>query len=225
MTEPRTPPQSFSVTDVNRVRRVRELGHYDKAVVHDILDRGFVAHVAFIDGGRPVVIPMIYGRDGDVLYLHSARKGRFSSTIAGQAVCVGVTLVDGIVVARSLFESSMNYRSVTIHGVATEVEEPDARLRGLRCVSEHTMPGRWTEVRAPFDQELKATVVLSVPIEAASAKIRTGGPIDDYDERDMSVWVGVVPVTTVIGEPVADSLVPMGVPVPESVQRLLNAPR
>jgi nitroimidazol reductase NimA-like FMN-containing flavoprotein (pyridoxamine 5'-phosphate oxidase superfamily) len=222
MTDPTTPVPSFPVTEVNRVRRVRERGKYDEATVHEILDRGFVAHVAFIDEGKPVVIPMIYGRDGNVLYLHGARKGRFASSIAGQPVCVGVTLVDGIVVARSLFESSMNYRSVTIHGMATEVVDPDARLRGLRMVSEHNIPGRWEEVRAPFDLELKATVVLSVPIEEASAKVRAGGPIDDYDERDLSVWVGVVPVTTTVGDPVSDPSVPADVQIPASVQRILR---
>ena len=144
MTEPSDGSlSSFTITDVNRVRRVRERGQYDRATVYEILDRGFVAHVAFVDDGRPVVIPMIYGRDGDTLYLPSARKGRFATALAGANVCVGVTLVDGIVVARSLFESSMNYRSVMIHGRATEVEDADARLRGLRCVSEHNIPGRW----------------------------------------------------------------------------------
>ena len=222
MTEPSTPLPSFPVTDVNRVRRVRERGKYDEATIHAILDAGFVAHVAFVDDGKPVVIPMIYGRDGNILYLHSARKGRFHTALAGQPDCVGVTLVDGIVVARSLFESSMNYRSATIHGIATEVVDPDARLHGLRCVSEHNIPGRWDEVRSPFELELKATAVLSVPIEEASAKIRTGGPIDDYDERDMSVWVGVVPVTTTVGAPIADPSVPDDVPIPESVQRILK---
>ena len=215
----RTTP-SFPVTDTNRVRRVRDRGHYDRSTIYDILDRGLVAHVAFVDEGRPVVMPMAYGRDGDVLYLHSAKKGRFSETIAGEWISVAVTLVDGIVVARSMFESSMNYRSIVVHGRAVEVKDDAGRLHGLRCVSEHNIPGRWDEVRAPYENELKATVVLRVTMEEVSAKVRQGPPLDDYDERDDRVWIGVVPIVTAVGAPIADGSVPKDVPMPGSVSRI-----
>ena len=212
---------AFDVTDLNRVRQARDRAAYDKETVYAILDAGLVAHVAFVDQGRPVVIPMIYGRDGDRLFLHGARKGRFASTTAGEPVSIGVTLVDGIVVARSMFDASMNYRSVVIHGRAAEIDDIAARLHALKCVSEHNLPGRWNEVRAPLDKELKATVVIEVTVEAAAAKIRRGPANDSAGAGvDENVWAGVVPVTTVIGEPEVDSSVPAGVPVPASLSRI-----
>jgi len=211
---------SFDRGPLNTVRAMRERGQYDAATVFGILDQAIVAHVGFVDAGRPVVIPMLFGRDGDRLFLHGARKGRITSTAAGAAVCVTVTLVDGIVVARSMFDASMNYRSVVIHGNARELEADAERLHALRCVSDHVLPGRWNEVRPPFDKELKGTSVLEVTIEAASAKIRQGPSNDDAGPGDERVWAGVVPIRTVLDEPVPDATVPLDVPLPQSLRRL-----
>ena len=225
MSDPHEPPRvddAFEVTDLNRVRQVRRLARYDHETVFQILDAGFVAHVAFVDDGRPVVIPMAYGRDGDRILLHGARKSRIATRVDGSPVSIGVTIVHGLVVARSSFESSMNYRAVVIHGHAREVNDADARLRGMRCISDHILPGRWDEVRAPYDKELKATMLLEVEIEAASAKVRTGPAIDEYEIYDEMVWVGVVPFVTEVGSPIANNTVPSDVPVPASVLSFLE---
>jgi len=220
VTTTREPADTFDETDTNRVRRHHERGHYDKATIFDILDRGLVAHVAFVHDGRPVVIPMTYGRDGDRVYLHGARKGRIMTTTPGEPVSVGVTLVDGIVIARSLFDSTMNYRAVVIHGRAVELEDDDRRLHALRCISEHLLPGRWSEVRPPTAQELKATVVLEVEIESASAKVRDGGVRDEDEPGSEDAWRGVVPVMTTLADPVTDPNVPSTTPIPASVSGL-----
>ena len=217
------PADRFAVTNLNRVRRHPERGHYDRATVYGILDRGLVAHVAFVDDGRPIVIPMAYGRDGDRLFLHGARKSRVTTAPVGDAVSIAVTLVDGLVVARSTFDSSMNYRAVVIHGRAVEVDDAAERLHALQCITEHQLPGRWDEVREPSEQELKATVVLAVEIEAASAKVRNGGVIHGRAPGEERVWAGVVPITTVVGQPIIDGEVPHDVPVPQSVRRLCAA--
>ena len=216
------PTDRFVITNINRVRRHTERAHYDRASVFGILDRATVAHVAFVMDGRPMVIPMAYGRDGERIYLHGARKSRITTAPAGEPVCISVTLVDGFVVARSAFDSSMNYRAVVIHGRATEVEDEAERLRALECITEQLVPGRWSELRGPTAQELKATAVLAVEIETASAKVREGGVIDS-PENDQRVWAGVVPVASVIGGPLTDASVPVDVPVPASVRRMCGS--
>ena len=216
------PTDRFIITNINRVRRHTERAHYDRASVFGILDRATVAHVAFVMDGRPVVIPMAYGRDGERIYLHGARKSRITTAPAGEPVCISVTLVDGFVIARSAFDSSMNYRAVVIHGRATEVEDEAERLRALECITEQLVPGRWSELRGPTAQELKATAVLAVEIETASAKVREGGVIDS-PENDQRVWAGVVPVVSVIGGPLTDASVPVDVPVPASVRRMCSS--
>ena len=216
------PTDRFVITNINRVRRHTERAHYDRASVFGILDRATVAHVAFVMDGRPMVIPMAYGRDGERIYLHGARKSRITTAPAGEPVCISVTLVDGFVVARSAFDSSMNYRAVVIHGRATEVEVEAERLRALECITEQLVPGRWSELRGPTAQELKATAVLAVEIETASAKVREGAVIDS-PENDPRVWAGVVPVASVIGGPLTDASVPVDVPVPASVRRMCGS--
>jgi uncharacterized protein len=166
---------------------------------------------------------MAYGRDGDRLFLHSARKGRISTATEGHPVSIGVTLVDGIVVARSLFDSSMNYRAVVIHGRAAIVNDEAERLHALRCIVEHMVPGRWAETRQPSAQHLKGTAVLEVTIETASAKIRDGEVREDYDEADANVWCGVVPIVTSPGTPETASDVPSTVAVPASVRALARS--
>lgn len=213
----------FAITDLNRVRRHHERAHYDRSTVHAILDRGLIAHVAFVDQGRPIVIPMAYGRDGDRILLHGARKGRITSATVGEPVSIAVTLVDGLVVARSAFDSSMNYRAVVIHGRARELEDDEERLQALAVLTEHLLPGRWNEIRVPTEQELKATAVLAVEIETASAKVRTGGVVHGKAAEDERAWAGVIPISTTVGTPVPDSQVPADLPVPASVGRLSGA--
>lgn len=173
-----------------------------------MLDAAPLCHVGLVDGdGRPVVIPMLHGRHGDRLFLHASVAGRLARVLAGGAdVCVTATVVDGLVLARSAFHHSMNYRSVVVLGRAERVEGDDA-LVGLRAISEQVLPGRWDEVRAPSGVELRQTSVLAVPLGEASAKVRTGGPVDEPEDLDLDVWAGVVPRTDRWGEPVpADDL-------------------
>ncbi len=214
---------SFEVTALNRVRQQRERGHYDRETVYAILDEGIVAHVAFVDDGRPIVIPMAYARDGERILLHGGRKSRLVAVAGGHPVSLGVTIVDGLVAARSLFESSMNYRAVVVHGRATEVLDEGERLRALECIAEHLLPGRAPELRAADPGELRATAVLEVTIETASAKMRAGPAADGEEERSPRVWSGVVPVRIVYDSPVPDATVPADVGVPASLLRLHEA--
>lgn len=195
----------LAVTERTRVRRLAQRASYDVAAIHAILDEGLVCHVGFVAGGRPVVIPTIHWRDGDRLYVHgSAASAMLRNLRGGVDACVTVTLVDGLVLARSAFHHSMNYRSVVVFGRATEVTEREEKLRALERLVEHIAPGRSREVRPPSESELRQTLVLALPIEEASAKIRTGGPIDDEEDYALPVWAGVVPLQVVRGEPVQD---------------------
>lgn len=213
---------TFPVTELNRVRKSIR-ADYDKDAVFRILDEGFLAHVGFVDNDRPIVIPMIYGRIDDRLYLHGARAARFADVMGpGVPVCVTVTLVDAIVVARSAFHSSMNYRSVVIHGAAKLVTDDRERERAVVAVTDHMMPGRWDEARAMTQKELGATAVIGLTIENASAKSRAGEPVDDEEDYALPVWGGLVPVRTAFGPAEADSRLKTGTPVPESVRRLMN---
>ena len=161
---------SYSRNKQNKVRQLQELGQYDKAVVHRILDEGLVAHVAFVQDGSPVVVPMIYGREGETLYLHGARKARVIRLLEQtDQACVNVTLLDGIVVARSTFSSSMNYRSVTVFGKPVLVENKEQKLQGMEIISEHTIPGRWAEARNSHEREIKMAGVISMDIDVASS--------------------------------------------------------
>lgn len=211
----------YEVAELNRVRQLRELAHYDADSVHAILDAGLVAHVGFSEGGRPCVIPMLYGRDGESLYLHGASKARIVRLLgSGVPACVNVTLLDGIVAARSAFNSSMNYRSVVAFGRARPVEDEARRLEALRTISEHVMPGRWNELRTPTERELKATGVVEFAIESASAKVSEGPPEDDEKDYEIRVWAGVIPIVTALGGPVADSRVHAGVEPSPSISSL-----
>lgn len=191
---------TYAIGKTNKVRQLKEKARYDEATVHGILDAGIVAHVAFVQDGAPVVVPMIYAREGNTLLLHGARKARVIRLLeqTGTA-CLNVTLLDGIVLARSAFNSSMNYRSVTVFGKPRLVEGQEAKLQAMERISEHSMPGRWQELRDPHDREVKMTGVIALDIESASAKISAGTPSDEPEDYDISVWAGVVPVTTKTG--------------------------
>jgi uncharacterized protein len=184
-----------SPTQRTQVARLPKRGDYSEATIHSILDAGFLCHVGFVVDSQPFVIPTGYGRSGDTLYIHGSAASRMLRTLAtGVEVCVTVTLLDGIVLARSAFHHSMNYRSVVLFGTATLVESPEEKLVALRAVSEQIVPGRWDDVRQPTDQELKATKVLALPISEASAKVRTGPPLDDEEDYALKVWAGVLPL-------------------------------
>jgi hypothetical protein len=196
---------TYPVTKQNKVRQLNEKARYDRETVHQLVDAGLVAHVAFIQDGAPVVVPMIYGREGETIYLHGARKARVIRLLeeTGRA-CLNVTLLDAIVLARSSFNSSMNYRSVTIFGRPRILESEDEKLHAMRVISEHTMPGRWDELRAPHDREVKMTGVIALEIEAASAKVSAKMPDDDPEDYDIPVWAGILPLTSSTGELQAD---------------------
>ena len=197
----RQPPPSQRA----QVRRLPDRAAYDRETIHAILDEGLVCHVGFVSEGQPHVIPMSYGRDGDRLLLHGSTASRLMRGLeAGWPVCLTVTLLDGLVLARSAFHHSLNFRSVVMFGRATPVDDPAAKSAALRAISEHVIPGRWEEVRPPNARELAATAVLEVPIEEASAKIRTGPPRDDLEDLSLPVWAGVLPLETIPGEPVPD---------------------
>jgi len=203
------------------VRRVARRAAYDAGTVHAILDAGLVAHVGLVaDDGRPVVIPMIYGRDGDRLYLHGSVASRLTRALAkGVDLCVTVTLVDGLVLARSTFHHSMNYRSVVVLGQATPCDDDDKR-RGLRAITEHLVPGRWAEARQPNRAELKQTTVLGIALTETSAKVRTGDPVDDDEDLSLPVWAGVIPLAATWGVPVAAADLGAGIDVSSAATAL-----
>ncbi|MEM8890565.1 MAG: pyridoxamine 5'-phosphate oxidase family protein [Bacteroidota bacterium] len=214
---------SYSVESRNKVKRIPKRGHYDRETVHKILDASFLCHIGFVVDGQPYVIPTSYGRKGDTIYLHGASTSRMMVNLAeGIPVCITVTHFDGLVLARSAFHHSMNYRSAVVFGTAHLVEGEE-KEEGLRIVSEQILEGRWEESRGPKANELKATTVLRVDIDTASAKIRTGGPGDDKPDYELPIWAGVVPAKIVYGKPEADPLLKEGIPMAESVKDLLKA--
>jgi nitroimidazol reductase NimA-like FMN-containing flavoprotein (pyridoxamine 5'-phosphate oxidase superfamily) len=196
----------YTPTARTRVVRESQRAVYDRAAVYEILDEGFICHLGFSVEGQPYVIPTSYGRAGDVLYIHGSAASRMLRRVSeGVPVCVTVTLLDGLVLARSVFNHSMNYRSVVVLGKATVVENAQEKVSALQVLSEHIIPGRWTEARQPNEKELKATTVVRVPIEEFSAKVRIGPPIDDEEDYAFPVWAGVVPLTILPGEPISDN--------------------
>ena len=211
---------SFPVTPRNQVHRLPKRASYDREQIYGILDQAFLCHAGFQVGGQVFVIPTIYGRRDDTLYLHGSAASRMLKELAGGIeVCVTVTLLDGIVLARSAFHHSVNYRSVVLFGQAHAVTDPSGKSAALEIISEQVAPGRWAEVRPPNEEELKATSVLSLSIASASAKLRTGGPVDDEDDYALPIWAGVVPLRTAAGAPADDGRVPPGVGLPASLSR------
>jgi uncharacterized protein len=210
-----------------RVRRQPARGHYDRATIDAVLDAGLVAHVAFVDEGHPVNVPLLYVRDGDRVYIHAASVSRAMRVLgSGVAACLAVTILDGLVLARSAFEHSANYRSVMLFGTFSPLSAHDERLRALRAITNTVVPGRWNEVRPPSERELRATTILAMNIDRASAKLRSGPPTDDNSpDNALDVWAGVVPVVTSVGEPRASPGLRSGIPIPDSVRRLSQEPR
>lgn len=207
-------------TDRTRVRRLAERGRYDRATIHEVLDEAYIAHVGFVVDAEPRVLPMTYGRIGDVLYLHGAAGNAMLRASSGAEVCVTVTLLDGLVLARSAFHHSMNHRSVVLLGTATKVDDDAEKRRALDAVVEHVAPGRSLMARPTSDAELRKTLVLRLPIEEGSAKVRTGGPVDEPEDMDLPVWAGVVPLRLVAGAPVQEPDQRLPDPTAPTTQRL-----
>jgi uncharacterized protein len=209
--EPASKPASERV----RVRRKRERGSYDRRVIDSILDEALIAHLGISEDGQPLVIPTLHARRGEVVYCHGSVASRTLKALAtGAPVCLTVSLLDGLVLARSAMHHSANYRSVMLIGRATSVEEPAEKLAAFEAIVEHIVPGRWRDVRAPTENELRATAVLAIPIEEASAKVRTGGPVDDEEDYALTAWAGVIPMVSHAMAPVADTRLRAGIEPP-----------
>ncbi len=210
----------MTLTDRTQLHRRPQRGSREEADVHAVLDAAFLAHVGFNMDGQPFVIPTLFGREGNTLYLHGSAASRMLRLLeTGVAACVTVTLVDGLVLARSAFRHSMNYRSAVVFGTARKIEDPDRKSHALSVVVEHLIRGRWADVRKPNVQELKATTVLEFTIEEASAKVRTGGPVDDEEDYSLPAWAGVLPLSIVPGTPVPDERLAAGIEIPQHVSR------
>ncbi|MGN6695404.1 MAG: pyridoxamine 5'-phosphate oxidase family protein [Aquihabitans sp.] len=205
MSEP-AQPAPLAQTERTKVRRLADRGSFDRALAHSIIDECYLAHVGFVVDGAPKVLPMTYGRDGDVVYLHGAVGNAMLRASARAEVCVTFTLLDGLVLARSAFHHSMNYRSVVLLGVAEKVEDDDEKRRAFDVIVDHVLPGRTEAARAASPSELRTTLVLKLAIDEGSAKVRTGGAVDDEDDLGLPVWAGVIPLRLTPGEPEQDAL-------------------
>ena len=214
--EERTSDHAGPPTERTRVRRLPERGIYDREAIDAILDEALICHLAYVVVGQPRVIPTIHARDGDVLYVHGSNASRtLRAAKGGAAVAVEVTLLDGLVLARSAFHHSMNYRSVVVYGHAREIIAPDEKWGAQQALVEHVVHGRSADARMPNERELNQTTILAVPLDEASAKVRTGPPKDEEDDYGLPVWAGVVPLATVPGEPEPDPAMDEGVPAPD----------
>ncbi len=218
--------ESFAATERTTLKRLPQRGSYDRELVYRILDEGFVCHVGFEVEGQPFVIPTSYGRIGNKLYIHGSAASRTLRSVGGGIpVCVTVTLVDGLVLARSAFHHSINYRSVVMLGAATMVEAADEKMSALRAFMEHVVPGRWDEVREPTAQELKGTSVLALALTEVSAKIRTGPPKDDEEDMAIPVWAGELPLLIAAGSPIDDPRLSAGLEPPAYIRRYSRKPK
>ena len=192
----------YKISKRNKLRQIREKAAYDKKTVHEVLDAGILAHVAFVQEGAPVVVPMLYGREGETIFLHGARKARIIRLLEEtDQAALNVTIIDALVLARSAFNSSMNYRSVTVFGTPTFIDDRDAKLHAMHVITEATMPGRWDDLRAPLDKEIKMTGIISLSIDSASAKIANKPfPEDEDEDYDIPVWAGILPMKSTYTE-------------------------
>lgn len=211
--------ENFEPTGRTTLKRLPKRGHFERETVYSILDEGFICHVGFVVDSRPVVIPTGYGRLGEKLYIHGSAASRMLRALReGIDVCVTVTLIDGLVLARSAFHHSMNYRSVVIFGRAQIVESEEEKMRALHAFTDHVMLGRWEETRQPNSNELRATLVLSLSLVEASAKIRTGPPIDDDEDYELPVWAGELPLRLEAGEVIPDPKLRAGTDLPDYIR-------
>ncbi len=205
----------MTASDRSRIRRLPEKGVYDRDIIDAILDEALYCHVGFLHDGAPMVIPTIHARHEDTLYLHGSPASRLLRTIGeGAVVCVTATLLDGLVVARSLYHSSMQYRSVVVFGAARRVVAPEEKWLALRAITDHVLPGRWDDARLPSEAEFAATAIVAVAVEEASAKVSAGPPEDEEADYTLPYWAGVVPLSLVAGTPQADPQLAPGIPPP-----------
>jgi len=210
----------FTRTDRNRIKRLPKRGHYDRETVHRILDEALICHVAFVEKGQPYVIPINFARVEDRIVLHGAKASRLLKHVeAGHPICVEATIVDGLVLARSVFHHSMNYRSVVVFGKGHLIENQQEKLAALQAVTEHIIPGRWQEARLPNRKELNATSVVLINIDEASAKVRVGPPIDEQEDYSLPVWAGILPLQETPLIPIRDELQPEEVLLPDYVSQ------
>jgi len=208
-------PDEIPVTDRTRLRRARERGTFDRATVYEILDDGFVCHLGLAHEGRAWAMPMVYGRSGDSLFVHgTAANWTLSTAGAGADMCLTVTHIDGLVLSRSVFHHSVNYRSVMVFGQAVTVDDADEKQRGFDAIMDHVHPGRGAEVRALSASEIRRTQLLRLDIDEASAKVRTGPPVEEAEDLALPVWGGEIPLRVVAGDPIPDEHVPDGVAAP-----------
>jgi len=206
--ESETNSQKFTPTVRSKIKRTPQRGQYDRNTIYQILDEGLVCHVGFVADQQPYVIPTAYGRVEDHLYIHGSPASRMLRSLQGGVeVCITVTLLDGLVLGRSALHHSMNYRSVVVFGKASIVQDQQQKLEALRAFTEHVIAGRWEEVRQPSPQELQATLVLALPLTEASAKVRTGPPVDEEADYQLPVWAGVIPLHLAASKPIRDSRV------------------
>ena len=216
----------YEPTERTAVKRLPARGSYDRAVVHQILDEGLICHLGFVVDGQPFVIPTIYVRIGETIYVHGSPASRMLRTLEqGVPACVTVTHVDGLVLARSAFHHSMNYRSVVVLGTATVVDDTTKKLEILHKLTNHLIHGRWEEVRQPSPEELRRTLVLEIPIQEVSAKIRVGPPLDEEEDYELPVWAGVLPLRVTASSPIADPRLSADTDVPDYAARYYGPKR
>jgi len=209
---------TITQTERTRLRRLPKRGAFDRDTIYSILDESFICHIGFGVDDQPYVIPTAFGRVDDTLYIHGSSASRMLRTLSQRVnMCFTTTLIDGLVLARSAFHHSINYRSVVVLGSAGLVEDLNEKNQALEAITNHIVPGRWDDVRWPNELELKATSVLKLPIDEASAKIRTGPPIDDDEDYDLNIWAGVLPLSLVTGFPVSDDRIRPGLTVPDNI--------
>jgi nitroimidazol reductase NimA-like FMN-containing flavoprotein (pyridoxamine 5'-phosphate oxidase superfamily) len=208
----------FNKTDRNRINRLPKRGHYDQETIYRILDEALICHVGFAEKGQPYVIPINFARVNDAIVLHGAKASRLLKYVeAGHPVCVTATIVDGLVLARSVFHHSVNYRSVVLFGKGQAVEDEQEKLAALKAITEHLIPGRWGEARLPNRKEMNATRVVSIKIDEASAKVRIGPPMDEQEDYSLPVWAGVLPLQEMALSPIRDEVLPEEVRLPEYI--------
>jgi nitroimidazol reductase NimA-like FMN-containing flavoprotein (pyridoxamine 5'-phosphate oxidase superfamily) len=220
-----SPDQPLSSTPRTTIHRLRERGRTEREALDAVLDAGLICHLGVIMDGYPLVLPTGFGRIGENLYLHGSSGNKSLLSAVGQQVCVTITLLDGLVCARSVFHHSMNYRSAVIFGTARRVDDPDEMLAALEAVTNHLVPGRWEHARPPTRKELAATAVISLPLAEASVKMREGGPKDDDEDYDSNFWAGVLPAALVFGSAEPDPALRGDIPVPAHIAALANRPR
>lgn len=216
------PFRALSITERTKLGRLAERGLTDRAALDEVLDGGLICHLGVVIDGTPVVLPTGYGRIGETLYLHGSSANRSLLAAAGNQVCVTVTLLDGLVCARSVFHNSMNYRSAVIYGTARLVTDAQERMDAVAAITEHLIPGRWDNSRRPSRKEMAATAVLALPLDEASVKARSGEPKDDDEDYDLDYWAGVLPVRTITGPPEPDPLLRPGIEVPAHIAELAS---